>query len=190
MSQVKKIIVDSRYFVDNASAGKGTFELSEIVEIHGSQVLYLESFQCANSWFTVDESNCNLYIIEQAQAGDFTTPRIAQIQTAPYDSDSFGTALENALNNGKIVSGTYSVSRMTSNASSTSAIGNAAFRYYGVTLNGGGNFSLPDTQHLCDPEFYLTWLVLHGPAYDRDFLRSSNDLVEFLGGGTGVRTSW
>ena len=101
MSQVKKIIVDSRYFVDNASAGKGTFELSEIVEIHGSRVLYLESFQCANSWFTVDESNCNLYIIEQAQARDFTTPRIAQIVTAPYDSDSFGQALENALNNGK-----------------------------------------------------------------------------------------
>ena len=44
MSQVKKIIVDSRYFVNNAPAGKGTFELAEIVEIHGSQVLYLESF--------------------------------------------------------------------------------------------------------------------------------------------------
>ena len=44
MSQVKKIIVDSRYFVDNAPAGKGTFELAEIVEVHGSQVLYLESF--------------------------------------------------------------------------------------------------------------------------------------------------
>ena len=43
MSQVKKIIVDSRYFVNNAPAGKGTFELAEIVEIHGSQVLYLES---------------------------------------------------------------------------------------------------------------------------------------------------
>ena len=39
MSQVKKIIVDSRYFVDNAPAGKGTFELAEIVEVHGSQVL-------------------------------------------------------------------------------------------------------------------------------------------------------
>ena len=69
MSQVKKIIVDSRYFVNNAPAGKGTFELSEIVEIHGSQVLYLESFQCANSWFTVDDSNCNLYIIEQGNSG-------------------------------------------------------------------------------------------------------------------------
>ena len=68
MSQVKKIIVDSRYFVDNAPAGKGTFELAEIVEVQGSQELYLESFQCVNSWFTVDDSNCNHYIIEQGSA--------------------------------------------------------------------------------------------------------------------------
>ena len=156
-------------------------------------MLYLESFQCANSWFTVDESNCNLYIIEQAQAGDdFTSPPIAQIQTAPYDSDSFGQALENALNNGKIVSGTYSVSRMTSNASSAAAIGNAAFRFYGVTLTGGGNFSLPDMQHLCDPEFYLTWLVSSGLAYDKDQLRppttwSSSSVPGQESGRTGRR---
>ena len=80
--------------------------------------------------------------------------------------------------------------RSTSNASWAAAIGNAAFRFYTVSLAGGGNFSLPDMQHLCDPEFYLTWLVSSGPAYDKDQLRSSNDLVEFLGGGTGVRTSW
>ena len=79
---------------------------------------------------------------------------------------------------------------MTSNASSATAIGNAAFRFYGVTLTGGGNFSLPDIQHLCDPTFYLTWLVSSGPAYDKDQLRSSNDLVEFLGAGKDVRTSW
>ena len=147
MSQVKKIIVDSRYFVDNAPAGKGTFELSEIVEIHGSQVLYLESFQCANSWYTVDDSNCNLYILEQANAGDWNIPRIAQIATAPYDSDSFGVALENALNLGKAVSGSYSVLRSTSNATSAGSIGNAAFRFCTVSLTGGGNFSLPDMQH-------------------------------------------
>ena len=104
MSQVKKIVVDSRYFVNNAPAGKGTFELAEIIEIHGSQVLYLERFQCANSWYTVDDSNCNLYIIEQGNSGRLS-PRIAQIQSAPYDSDSFGQALENALNVGKQVSG-------------------------------------------------------------------------------------
>ena len=93
-----------------------------------------------NSWFTVDDSNCNLYIIEQG--GDFPLPRIAQIVAAPYDSDSFGSALENALNGpGKQVSGTYSVVRSTSNASSTGAVGNAAFRYYTVNLTGGGNLS-------------------------------------------------
>ena len=129
MSQVKKIIVDSRYFVNNAPARKGTFELAEIIEIQGSQVLYLESSQCANSWYTVDDSNCNLYIIEQGSSG-WLSPRIAQIATAPYDSDSFGIALENALNNGKVVSGSYSVLRSTSNATSGGSIGNAAFRFY------------------------------------------------------------
>ena len=38
MSTVRKIIIDSRYFLNDAPAGKGTFELSEIVEIHNSQV--------------------------------------------------------------------------------------------------------------------------------------------------------
>ena len=189
MSQVKKIIVDSRYFSDNAPAGKGTFELSEIVEVHGSQVLYLESFQCVNSWFTIDDSNCNLYILEEANSG-VVTGRIAQIVSAPYDSDSFGQALQDALNNGRSVSGSYSVIRATSNASSVGAVGNAAFRFYTVNLTGGGNFSLPDTQHLRDPTFFLTWLVYGAPMYDRDFLRSSNDLVEFLGAGSGVRSSW
>ena len=84
MSQVKKIIVDSRYFVDNASAGKGTFELAEIVEIHGSQVLYLQSFQCANSWFTVDDSNCNLYIIEQGNSGWLLSLIHISEPTRPY----------------------------------------------------------------------------------------------------------
>ena len=49
MSSVRKIIIDSRYFLNDAPAGKGTFELSEIVEIHNSQVMFLESFQCVNS---------------------------------------------------------------------------------------------------------------------------------------------
>ena len=49
MTTVRKIIVDSRYFIEG-KAGKGTFELSEIVDIHPSQVLYLESYQSVNSF--------------------------------------------------------------------------------------------------------------------------------------------
>ena len=60
--------------------------------------------------------------------------------------------------------------RSTSNATSAGSIGNAAFRFYTVSLTGGVNFSLPDTQHLCDPEFYLRWLVSSGLAYDMDLL--------------------
>ena len=44
MTIVRKIVVDSRYFIEG-TAGKGAFELSEIVDIHPTQVIYLESFQ-------------------------------------------------------------------------------------------------------------------------------------------------
>ena len=60
MTTVWKVIVDSQYFLDNAPAGQGTFELSEIVDIHPSQVLYLESYQSVNSWYTIDDTNQNI----------------------------------------------------------------------------------------------------------------------------------
>ena len=160
MSTVRKIIVDSRYFVDDAPAGRGTFELSEVVEIHNSQVLYLESFQCVNSWYTCDSSNNQIYVVEQSGTGVFTA-RIATIKAAPYDSDSLGTAIQDALNNAKPTGiGAYTVTRATSNSSTTSAVGSAAFRYYSVTLAGNGTFSIPDFKspvsytHLTLPTIY------------------------------------
>ena len=60
---VRKIIVDSRYFV-SGDAGSGIYELPEVVEIHGTQVLYLEQFSSINSWLWVDKSNNQFYLIE------------------------------------------------------------------------------------------------------------------------------
>ena len=94
MTTVRKIIVDSRYFIEG-TAGQGTFELSEIVDIHPSQVLYLESFQCVNSWYTIDETNRNIYLIENP-SGSTYKGRITQIKIAPYDSDSFASAFQDA----------------------------------------------------------------------------------------------
>ena len=45
---IKKIIVDSRYFISR-DAGSGVFELPEVVEIHGTQVLYLEQVSTINT---------------------------------------------------------------------------------------------------------------------------------------------
>ena len=70
MTTVRKIIIDSRYF-NEGTAGRGSFELSENVDIH-SQVIYLQSFQCVNSWYTIDETNRNIYLIENKSGSIFT----------------------------------------------------------------------------------------------------------------------
>ena len=178
MTTVRKIIVDSRYFIDG-TAGQGTFELSEIVDIHPSQVLYLESYQSVNSWYTIDDTNQNIYVVENPSGGTYNA-RTTQIKAAPYDSDSFASAFQDALNAGKTVAGSYAVTRSTSNSSS-SAIGSAAFRFYTVALTGGGKFCLPNLANLQDPIYQRDkWLSLyHGPAYNLDSIKSSNDLVEF-----------
>jgi len=183
MTTVRKIIVDSRYFIEG-TAGKGAFELSEIVDIHPTQVIYLESFQCVNSWYTIDDTNRNIYLIEYYTDNNKTkyAGRITQIKPGPYDSDSLATAIQDALNSNKTVTGSYAVTRSTSNVTSASAIGSAAFRFYTVTLTGGGQFSLPDLAHLSDPAYQQDWLALPGAAYDINSIRSSNDIVEF--GGT------
>ena len=63
MESVRKLIIDSRYFI-SGNASSGTFELPEIVEIHGTQALYLEQMSLMNTWFSVDETNNQFYVIE------------------------------------------------------------------------------------------------------------------------------
>ena len=134
-----------------------------------------------NSWKSIDSSNSSLYVWESPSTGVYKA-RIAQIVSASYDSDNFGIALQNALNDAsKTVNGSYTVTRATSNTSSGMGVGSAAFRYYTVSLTGGGYFSLPDSAHLRTDAFYKQWLAAGGPAYDFDQLRSSNDMVEFPG---------
>ena len=58
---VRKIIVDFRYFA-SGDAGSGVYELPEVVEIHGTQVLYLEQFSLTNTWYSVDET-CNQFLL-------------------------------------------------------------------------------------------------------------------------------
>ena len=61
---VRKIIVDSRAFLDNAPAQSGTFELPEIIELYGNEALYLQSFHCVASWLSIDATNDTMYMIE------------------------------------------------------------------------------------------------------------------------------
>ena len=61
---VRKIIVDSRAFLNNAPAQSGTFELPEIIELYGNEALYLQSFHCVASWLSVDATNNTMYVME------------------------------------------------------------------------------------------------------------------------------
>ena len=74
-------MVDSRYFLDNAPAGQGTFKLSEIINIHAPQVLDLESYQSVNSWYTIDDTNQNIYVVENPSGGTYNA-RTTQIKDA------------------------------------------------------------------------------------------------------------
>ena len=60
MTTVRKIIVDSRYFIDG-TAGQGTFELSEIV---------------------IDDTHQNIYVVESPSGGTYNA-RTTQITIAP-----------------------------------------------------------------------------------------------------------
>ena len=117
MESVRKIIVDSRYFV-SGGASSGVYELPEIVEIYGTQALFLEQFSLMNTWFSIDDTNNQFYVIEWKYGTQGQTifntfqPRIITMPIAPYDINSFATQLETALNGpGKFIHGQYVVSR-------------------------------------------------------------------------------
>ena len=117
MESVRKLIIDSRYFI-SGNASSGTFELPEIVEIHGTQALYLEQMSLMNTWFSVDETNKQFYVIEWRygatgqQVFNAFQPRIITIPAAPYDINTFLTAVQTQLNGpDKFIHGRYVVSR-------------------------------------------------------------------------------
>ena len=103
IESTRKIIVDSCYFV-SGDASSGVYELPEIVEIHGTQALYLEQLSLMNTWFSVDETNNQFYLVEWTYGisggSSFNTfrPRIITMPVAPCDLNSFLTQLQSLLN--------------------------------------------------------------------------------------------
>ena len=91
---IRKIIVDSRYFISGDSSS-GVYELPKVVEIHGTQVLYLEQMSLSNTWFSVDDTNNQWYLVEWTYgiSGKDTVntfrPRIITIPLEPCDINSF-----------------------------------------------------------------------------------------------------
>jgi hypothetical protein len=91
----------------------------------------------------VDDRSNRLYLGENA-AGTASF-RYIELGPQPHDSESLRLALQNALNANRPAGlGTYTVTRSSSaGATSTAAIGSAAYRYYSVTLSSGAFLVFP-----------------------------------------------
>ena len=148
---VRKIIVDSRAFLNNAPAQSGTFQLPQIIELYGSQALYLQSFHCVASWLSIDATNDPMYMIEN---GVTTVARAVKLPHAAYDADSLATQLQSALNGtDKTVQGTYTVTRVVSSDAAVVTSALATARLYQITLTNA-NFWIPDDSNLQSSTFY------------------------------------
>ena len=150
-SSARKIIVDSRYFLNNAPAQSGTFELPETITLHDQDVLYLQQFHCMCSWYTVDSSNDTIYLIEQQAVGaGIKTARIVKLIHGPYDIDSLASQLETQLNDisKMTVTGNCQIKKITSNNFSVTGASSAIYRYFTFYLTGGGSFLIADYAHV------------------------------------------
>ena len=96
------------------------------MEIHGTQVLYLEHLSTINTWLSVDETNNKFYLVEWTYGlkdGEMFThfrTRILEIPIVAYDANTLATQLETSLNgSNKLVISTYKVTRTLSDPNVT-----------------------------------------------------------------------
>jgi hypothetical protein len=167
----RKLFVDSRLRQPGGESHDFVIELPEAVEFPpGTHVVCSEAL-IPTSFNTIDEKSNRLYLAETAAGAAFF--RIVELDSQPHDSESLRLALQNALNANRPAGlGTYSVTRSSSaGATSTAAIGSAAFRFFTVTLSSG-SFLVFTRQILSDRSWYEgVWLQNGGPAYNTGDLR-------------------
>jgi hypothetical protein len=172
---IRKIYIDSRFAVSGNSSSF-EYELPEVIELPTDSVCIVTEFTTVASWDTVSLSNNQIYVVENT--GSIYSARIATIATGAYDSESLRAAVETALNMpGKTVNGIYNVARSSSAGTvGTSSLG-AAFRYFTISISGGGSCFFPQDSWL--KKNVHIWSNYVGPAYDKDNLKSSNELFQF-----------
>ena len=190
----RKIIVDSRYFLRGGTAESGTFELPEVITLYDKDVLYLQQFHCTVSWWTIDDSNDTMYLIEQSAIGaGLKTCRTIKIVHGPYDIDSFAAQLTLQMNDGAktTVRGDYQIKKTTAGNFNEQNASSSLYRYFTFYLTGGGSFLLVDYNRLTSPQFYRdTWTALGGPAYDVSDPRRVNEIVNVNNGDGTLGTIW
>jgi hypothetical protein len=138
---VRKVFVDSRFAVSGDSSSF-EYELPEVVELPHDAVCFVTEFTTVCSWDTVSLNNNRFYIVENT--GAIYSARVAMIAPGAYDSETLRAAVEVALNGtGKTVAGTYTVARSSSAGTVSSASLGSSYRYFSITLSGGGSGFFP-----------------------------------------------
>jgi hypothetical protein len=174
---VRKVFIDSRYLVSGDSSNF-EYELPEVLELPKDTIAFVTEFTTVASWDTVAAGRNNLlYVIESTSSSAFFS-RIVTLPTGAYDSETLRLAVENALNGpGKTIAGTYQVARASSAGTVGTANLGAAFRYFAVTISGGGSCFLPQDWWL--KKNIPNWTSSGGSPYDPLNLKSSNELFSF-----------
>ena len=133
---VRKLYIDSR-FSQSGTPSSFEFELPEVLDLPRDTVAYITEFTGVCAWDTVNDSNYELYIVEQHSGTN--QGRIVELTKQPYDSESLRAELETKLNgSGKLTGmGTYSVTRTTSAGATGNASLGAAYRYYSLSVTAG-----------------------------------------------------
>ena len=183
---VRKLFIDSRFAVSGNSSSF-EYEIPEIVELPHDAVAFVTEFTSVASWDTVSMNNNSMYIVENT--GALYSARIATIAQGAYDSETLRGAVEVALNGaGKTVAGTYTVARSSSAGTVNTASLGSAYRYYTISLSGGGSCFFPQDSWL--KKNVAIWSNYVGPAYDPQNLKSSNELFQFpIAGVSASHTS-
>ena len=172
---VRKLFVDSRFAVSGDSSSF-EYELPEVVELPHDAVCFVTEFTTVASWDTVSLNNNRLYVVENT--GALYSARVATIAPGAYDSETLRTAVELALNGaGKTITGTYTVARSSSAGTVNTASLGSAYRYFTISISGGGSCFFPQDGWL--KKNVSTWSSYVGDPYDPMNLRSSNELFQF-----------
>jgi hypothetical protein len=173
---VRKVFIDSRYLTSGDSSNF-EYELPEVLELPKDCCAFVTEFSTVASWDTVGAGrNDRMYVLETND--NFYNARTVMIPTGAYDSESLRVAVENALNgSGRLIDGTYSVSRASSAGTTSTASLGAAYRYYTITISGGGTCFFPQDSWLKGN--IPTWTASGGLPFDPQNLRSTNELFSF-----------
>ena len=143
--RVTKVFLDSRMSLPDGP-----------IQIPGGGILldpsnrcWLGEFSTVASWNTIDESNGNMYILEQL--GNDSLPRLVEPHWGPYDLDTLITGITSALNGpGKLAGlGTYSTTRVSVGNSAATGV---MARAYQLDLSRG-SFQIPP-----DEDVRTVWL--------------------------------